>query len=276
MHTCIIARTIAIAAISASGLIAVGAITGSAEAQQPIACGQDYRVVSGDTLSTISDRAYGPGQTQSLFNLNRDRIGPNPNVIELDTLIRIPCNLAGVQAVAPRTSAEPEPQANFLAIARDNRAGAAADDEGSVTAVFTPAPVPQTPPRETIFGGEALVEVVFNKAAAPQYILNVEVIDPYLADIERVTNGRVRFVEPAEPNRDPTAQLDLVLSGEADAAYVFNGHLAESHPLLQITMQPMIGGTGAQTALALWRVQEGIFAKAQEFQGVQLLGFVGG
>ncbi|MEM7506057.1 MAG: LysM peptidoglycan-binding domain-containing protein [Pseudomonadota bacterium] len=222
-----------------------------AQAQQRLACGQDYTVQRGETLSIIARRAYGPNQFRRLHRVNIDRMGADPNLLEVGTVLRIPCDLS-----APVTPDPPAPEAE------EN------------TAVLAPAA--QAPDPDALTGGPLnRVEVVFNKAAAPQFILNAAIIDPFLADIERATAGRVRFVEPASPERDPQKQLDLVKSGAADAAYIFNGHLVDSHPLVQITMQPMIGGSALETATALWRVHDRFFRPADNFEGLTLLGFVG-
>ncbi len=213
----------------------------TAQAQASIECGQPYTVKAGDSLSLIAKNAYGDGATDELYRQNADRIGPNPDIIRLGMQLRMPCGL-----------------------------------ERNITidgANFQPAP--EIVASRAIAISDNTVNIVFNKASAPKFILNVGIIDPFLEDIERVTEGRVQFLEPAVVDRDPQNQLDLVQSGDVDGAYVFNGYLADTHPLVQITMQPMVGGTALQTAIALWRVQEQHFYKANNFDGVKLLGFIG-
>ncbi len=218
-----------------------GGLSANAEAQT-IACDGIYAVQRGDTLGTISQAAYGTTQRfRELYAANRDVIGPDINTIEIGMVLRVPCD-----PNAPTETAT---------------AGTEGETDNTATrAIAVPG---------------ARVEIVFNKAAAPRYILNAGIIDPFLADIRRVTQGRVTFAAPAAVNRDPSAQLDLVRSGAADGAYMFNGLLAETHPLVQVTMNPMTGGTGVQTAVALWRVHNEFFRKAGTFDDVHLLGFVG-
>ena len=117
--------------------------------------------------------------------------------------------------------------------------------------------------------------LTFNRASAPQFIINSGIIDEYLDQISAVTEGRVRFVDPLVTNRDGRAQLDLVLSGQADGAYIFNGFLAETHPLLQLPMLPLLGGTAKQTAVSMWRLHEQYLAQTDYMPDVHLLGFVG-
>lgn len=205
---------------------------------QDIPCGSSYIVVQGDTLGAISNRAYGPGRIPDLYAANAATIGRNINLIEIGMVLTIPCF---------------------------------GDTAESVEANFDPAPDLEAGAQEDL----ASVEIVFNKSSAPRFIMNVGIIDPFLAEITRVTDGRVTFVEPDEVNREGRAQFELVRSGEVGGAYVFNGYIAKRNPLIQITMQPMMGGSAVETAVALWRTHVAHFAEAENFADVQLLGFVG-
>ncbi|MEL7153390.1 MAG: hypothetical protein AAFN51_06295 [Pseudomonadota bacterium] len=205
-------------------------------------CGSTYIIAPGDTLNLIAERVYGPGNGGRLFEANRSTIGNNPNLIQVGATLQLPC--------FDRAESEQPREANFEPAPELER------------------PIPLQPAGE-------IVEIVFNKASAPKFIMNVGIIDPFFADIERVTEGRVRFVAPEVINRDPTAQLSLVESGQADGAYMFNGYLTDSHPLLQLTMYPMMGGSALQTAIALWRTHVAHFEAKEQFDGLKLLGFIG-
>ncbi len=229
---------VAIAAVAALFSFDAKFLPAHAETQ----CGGTYTISPGDTLNVIAQSIYGPDNAERLFELNRSVIGNNPNLIQVGMVLQTPC-FDEAQAGQPRN-------ANFEAAPELER-----------------EPVAQP--------SSNVIEVVFNKASAPKFIMNVGIIDPFFADIERVTDGRVKFVDPKEINRDPTAQMDLVQSGEVDGAYMFNGYLSDTHPLLQLTMYPMMGGTSVQTAIALWRTHVDHFASQDSFKGLKLLGFVG-
>ncbi|MEM1162143.1 MAG: LysM peptidoglycan-binding domain-containing protein, partial [Pseudomonadota bacterium] len=219
-----------------------------ANAQAQITCGAEYTVVRGDSVSAIARRAYGDGELDRFFALNRDRIGPNPNLLEVGTRLRVPCDLERAQRVGlPPIQTE------------SDQVGLPKQSQQQVRVV----------------SGNGRINIVFNKAAAPEFILNTAIIDPLLADISRVTEGRVTFSEPPQVNRSPEAQMALVTTGKVDGAYIFNGYLADTHPLVQVTMNPMMGGTALQTALALWRIHQKHFLAAGTFDDVHLLGFVG-
>ena len=227
-------------------------IGADAFAQRSIACDQPYTIRPGDTLRSIAIRAYGSDDFQQLWNDNRATIGNDPNRIEVGDRLQLRCP------------------------AGERRTGSATETPAAVNgANFEPAPDIDATKRKAANADQPKVEIVFNKASAPKFIINVGIIDPLFAEIERATEGRVTFVDPEVVDRDPENQLNLVLSGQADGAYIFNGYLKESHPLVQITMHPMVGGTAQQTATALWRVHQQHFASARTFGNVKLLGFIG-
>jgi len=105
-------------------------------------------------------------------------------------------------------------------------------------------------------------------------VLNSGIIDLYLAEISAVTEGRVTFVDPDPVIRNHAPQFELVTSGQVDGAYVLNTYLADSHPLLQLTMLPMFGGSAEQTAVSFWRLHEAYLADTGYFPEAELLGFV--
>lgn len=205
-----------------------------------IACGQPYTVVAGDTLSQISKRAYGSAIFDTLYDANRSTIGGNPNLILIGQVFDVPCAGDSTAVAAAPATAAPE------------------QEEETVVAVTAEGPVVLT----------------FNKASGGRFIINSGIIDLYLQQVTDVTDGRVQFVDPPEMNQDAKAQLGLVTSGQVDGAYVFNGHLAASHPLLQLPMTPLMGGSAEQTAVSLWNLHENHLSDADYFPEAKLMGFV--
>jgi nucleoid-associated protein YgaU len=51
---------------------------------------EKYTVKRGDTLSLIARRLNIPGGWQALYKLNRDVIGPDPDIIRVDMVLRLP------------------------------------------------------------------------------------------------------------------------------------------------------------------------------------------
>lgn len=227
-------------------------------AADPINCGEPYSVQQGDTLRSITQRAYSTDRFDALYQVNQQTIGPNPNVIDIGMRLAVPCDLDQDQD-QDQSQSQSQTQDVLGPGFLQQSDSSATDQFGALALVAT--------------GTEAVL--IFNRAAAPNFILNIEIIDKYLAEITEITQGRVRFVDPPEIEQDPRLQLELVLSGSVDGAYVFNGHLAESHPLLQLPMNPLMGGTAEQTAIALWRLHEDYLSSTDYWGGVRLLGFIG-
>lgn len=239
-----------------TGTVLYALAAGVALGQAAIPCGSEYTVVAGDTVGSIARRAYTGRDFRALYQLNTDRIGPDINSIEIGVRLRIPCDLR--EALAQQPQAESATDATPVTTA---------------TSVVIPSEITASPSASDAALNR--VDIAFNSALDPQFVLNAKIISPYLAEIERVTQRRVTFSEPTSVNRLPEEQMALVIGGRADGAYIFNNHLAGSHPLVQLTMNPMTGGTAQQTAVALWRVYQSHLRRAGTFEDVKLLGFIG-
>lgn len=214
--------------------------TAPASAARSIECGPAYTVVRGDSLSGISLRAYGSLDFDFLYQQNLAEIGGNPNMIRVGQVLQIAC------LVADGTASDAAPEAEVTAVSVEIDATA----------------------------GDQPVILTFNKASAPGFIINTGIIDNYIEEIAEVTEGRVQFVDPEVINRDPTAQYDMVMSGDVDAAYVLNDKLRVSHPLLKLPMLPLMGGSAEQTAVSLWRLHDEYLSETGYFDEVKLMGFV--
>lgn len=222
--------------VTTTGLPAIG--------QQDITCGQTYTVAKGDTLSRISKKAYGSHLYQPIYAANVAEIGTNPNRIIIGQKLTIPCIAGETVIVADVEEAAPKVEVADLA-------------SGNNDAIVTDVQV-----------------FTFSRASAPPFIINSGIIDKYLAEIAEVTEGRVTFIDPKTVNRDHSKQFDLVTSGEVDGAYVLNTTIADTHPLLQLPMNPMFGGSAEQTATALWRLHDAYLSKTDYFTEAEVLGFV--
>ena len=123
--------------------------------------------------------------------------------------------------------------------------------------------------------GPAIAEtrILFNKFPPPPSPTNTQVINPWLKEIERVTEGRVKIVTPDQSLAAPPEQVNMVRNGVADGAFQMNGFLEKSHPLLQISFLPGTMRSGKADAVALWRTYEKFFAPKDPFSEVKLLGF---
>ena len=115
--------------------------------------------------------------------------------------------------------------------------------------------------------------VLFNLFAPPSSPTVTKVMGPWLKDIERVTEGRVKIKVPPQSMAPPPEQMNMVVTGVADGAYQLNAFQQKSHPLLQISFLPGIMASGRANGVALWRTYQKFFAPKRPFKKVHLLGF---
>ncbi|MEM7472813.1 MAG: rhodanese-like domain-containing protein [Pseudomonadota bacterium] len=72
--------------------IALGLVANASIAVAAHACSPDYVVAKGDTLSKIAKSQLGNVFAyETLFDANRDVIGPNPNLIKIGMSLELPC-----------------------------------------------------------------------------------------------------------------------------------------------------------------------------------------
>ena len=116
--------------------------------------------------------------------------------------------------------------------------------------------------------------IVFNNFLAPNDALWTDVMLPWIADVERVTEGRVKFTVPAASLAPPPELLNSVQQGVADGAFQMVGFLRQAHPELQMPLLPMTYFGNEETSVALWRTYEAFFKGKNDLKDVELLGLV--
>lgn len=132
-----------------------------------------------------------------------------------------------------------------------------------VAALLTPvASVPAMSDTTVLFS-------VFTPLASPTF---TKVLGPWHQDIEKATEGRVKINRPPQSLAPPPEQLNMVRTGIADGAFIFNAFLQKSHPLLQLGFLPGTMTSGKADAVALWRTYDKFFKEKNPFD-VELLGF---
>lgn len=121
----------------------------------------------------------------------------------------------------------------------------------------------------------AQTKIVFNQFAPPKFVLNTDIVNPWIAEIEKATEGRVKFEVPPSSMAPPPEQFNIVAKGVADGAYIFNTFLRQSVKTVQIALLPLVNATGEADSVALWRTYEKFFKGKNEYSDVVLVGFVG-
>lgn len=114
--------------------------------------------------------------------------------------------------------------------------------------------------------------ILFNSFVPPQHPINSRVFKDWVVDVEKATNGRVKFDVPPASLAAPNQQMDGVSKGIFDMAYMFHGLLENKVKLSQIAHLPGVNTTAKGSSIALWRTYEKFFQSANEYKDVHLLG----
>ncbi|MDP2087370.1 MAG: TRAP transporter substrate-binding protein DctP [Gemmobacter sp.] len=116
--------------------------------------------------------------------------------------------------------------------------------------------------------------IVFNNFLSPNDALWTDVMLPWIADVEKATEGRVKFTVPASSLAPPPELLNAVQQGVADGAFQMVSFLRAAHPELQMPLLPMTYFGNEETSVALWRTYEKFFKGKNDLKDVELLGLV--
>ena len=96
-------------------------------------------------------------------------------------------------------------------------------------------------------------------------------IVPMAADIERVTEGRVKVKILPAPLGPPAAAFDLAKNGVADITYSVQGYTPGRFKTAAIGEMPFLSDDAVATSVAFWRVYEKYLASAGEYDGVKVM-----
>ncbi|MEQ8696744.1 MAG: TRAP transporter substrate-binding protein, partial [Bauldia litoralis] len=95
----------------------------------------------------------------------------------------------------------------------------------------------------------------------------------WIRDVEKATEGRVKFQKLPKPVTSPRAHLDAVRTGQVDVAFGAPAYSPKRFAAYQFTELPLLGETAEVTSVALWRTQTKFFADKNYFAGAELVGF---
>jgi TRAP-type C4-dicarboxylate transport system substrate-binding protein len=123
----------------------------------------------------------------------------------------------------------------------------------------------------TAFGAQAQTTLRFSNWLPPTHHVITEMIQPWAADVDKATEGRVKIqVLPALGA--PPAHFDLVKNGVADIAFTVHAYTPNRFKLTELSELPFTTDHAVVNSLAYWRTYQKYFAKANEHDGVVLLG----
>ncbi len=118
---------------------------------------------------------------------------------------------------------------------------------------------------------EAEHTLVFSSWVPPTHNINTQMLPNIIEMIEEATDGRVtgeiRFgIAP------PPAQMDLVLDGAVDVAYVFHGYQPGRFTGYKLVELPGVETTAEAASAAYWNLHQNHLAALDEHRGVKVIG----
>jgi TRAP-type C4-dicarboxylate transport system substrate-binding protein len=114
--------------------------------------------------------------------------------------------------------------------------------------------------------------ILFNCFFPPQHYTCRVMLHDWAKQIEKATDGRVKFTIPPKSLAAPEDQYDGVVNGVMDGALQFNQFLSNRVTGIQVGQLPFIGTESAESgSVALWRTYQKFFAAKDEYGPVKLL-----
>lgn len=116
------------------------------------------------------------------------------------------------------------------------------------------------------------VTLRYSKWLPDGYFLQRDLIFPWLEDIERVTEGRVKIEITPKGVGTVAGQYDVVADGLADMTFLVTGYTPGRFPLTEGMELPFLGDDPLKRCPAVWNAYEKYLAPAGTFNEVQILG----
>jgi TRAP-type transport system periplasmic protein len=107
---------------------------------------------------------------------------------------------------------------------------------------------------------------------SPQHHLTANVLQGWATEVEKATNGRVKFTMLPKHPSAPPGTFDAVRDGLVDLSYVTASYTPARHVLPLMPELPGAGETSLVNSVAYSRIHWKHFQKVGEYKGVKLLG----
>jgi TRAP-type C4-dicarboxylate transport system substrate-binding protein len=118
----------------------------------------------------------------------------------------------------------------------------------------------------------AQTELTMSNWVAPTHPVVKYIMEPWAAEVEKATGGRVKVRMLPKPIAAPNQHYDAVISGQVDVAWSTYGYQPERFLPYLIAELPALGETAVHNGVALWRTHKAHIEKAGIHKDVQLLG----
>lgn len=119
-------------------------------------------------------------------------------------------------------------------------------------------------------------DVLINNYLPPKHPFQLGVVEPWIKDVARITNGSVAPKLSAARVGPPPKNWQTVTKGLADAVLLANVFQPKRIHLPTVSHIPFNSPSAEKTSVALWRTHQKFFAQANEYKGAVLLGSIAG
>lgn len=106
----------------------------------------------------------------------------------------------------------------------------------------------------------------------PTHYLVKDILQPWMADVEKATEGRVKINLLPKAVGAPPQHWELARKGVADITWGNFTYEPERFKHVWFAELPMMGSSSEASSVALWRTYSQYLSKNEAFQGVTLLG----
>jgi TRAP-type C4-dicarboxylate transport system substrate-binding protein len=106
----------------------------------------------------------------------------------------------------------------------------------------------------------------------PTHPVHAHMMVPWAEQVAKATEGRVKINILTKALGGPAQHFDLVRDGVADIMYTIHGYTPGRFTLTKMAELPFLGDSAEAASVAYWRVYQKHFARANEHQGVKVLG----
>lgn len=115
------------------------------------------------------------------------------------------------------------------------------------------------------------VTLRFSNWLPPTHPVVTEILEPWVKDVEKVTEGRVK-VEMLPALGAPPAHFELALNGVTDIAFGVSSYSPERFKLTEIAELPVTAENAEVLSLAYWNTYNKFLLSRNEHAGTKLLG----
>lgn len=123
---------------------------------------------------------------------------------------------------------------------------------------------------------KAQTKILFNIFPPPKIPIVAGMAQPWADELNKALKGKAVIEVPAKSLAPAPRQMDIVTSGVADVAFVFNAFLIKRVPHVRYSFLPQMSTTAEADGVATWRTHEKFFAAKKAFKDVKLLSLFAG